>query len=190
MIATTIATGNKEHFYLNRTARMLFQQHDPEFLRLSADMQESQKKAEEQSKILNSHIASGEGILPAQLHGMKLLHEVLHYVLSKTAARRNPALLADVRRTFEESLPERDTARYLNRFLESFPTAGIFSGTEKTDVFLQEKANREEVLEESLLVWLNNQNPALDRLSAYISDKKLREENLAHLGTLVSVRKP
>lgn len=177
MIATTIATGNKEHFYLNRTARLLFQQHDPEFLRLPADMQESQKKAEEQSKILNSHIAPGEGILPAQLHGMKLLHEVLHYVLSKTAARCNPVLLADVRRTFEESLPERDTARYLNRFLESFPTAGLFSGTEKTDVFLQEKANREEVLEESLLVWLNNQNPALDRLTAFISDRKLREEN-------------
>jgi len=176
MITTTI-TGNKEHFYLNRAARALFQQHDPEFLRLPGDMQESQKKAEEQSKIINSHMASGEAILPAQLHGMKLLHEVLHYVLSKTAARRNPALLGDVRKNFEASLPERDTTSYLHRFLESFPTTGIFSGTERMETFLQDRTNREEVLEESLLIWLNNQNPALDRLSAFISDRGLREEN-------------
>jgi len=177
MITTTIAAGNKEHFYLNRTARTLFQKHDPEFLRLPANMQESQKKAEEQSRIFNNHIGSAESILPAQLHGMKLLHEVLHHVVSKTAARRNPGLLGEIRRNFEESLPEVDTTKYLHRFLESFPTKGIFCGDERMETFLQDAVNREKVLEESLLVWLNNQNPALDRLSVFISDQALRQEN-------------
>jgi glycosidase len=177
MITTTISTGNKEHFYLNRAARTLFQQHDPEFLSLPEDLRESQKKAEEQSIILNNHIAQGEAILPAQLHGMKLLHEVLHFVLSKTSALRNPALLGDVRKGFEDSLPEQDITSYLNRFLESFPTKSIYCGAERMEDFLRDTGNREKVFEESLLVWLNNQNPALDRFSPFISDRKLREEH-------------
>lgn len=174
-------SGIKEHFYVNRPTRSLFHLNDPDFLRLPADMHESQKKAEEQSRILNAHLSerkseTAETILPAQFHGMKLLHEVLHYVLSKTAAVRNPALFATIRKSFEETLPEQDSLRYLNRFLDSFPTQGIYIGVERTENFLRNPENREEVIEESLLVWLNNQNPAFDRFSAFISDRDLRGE--------------
>lgn len=80
--------GSKEHFYVNRHTRALFHQHDPGFLQLPADMHESQQKADEQSKILTRSLSERqqeevEPILPAQFHGMKLLHEVMHFVLSK-----------------------------------------------------------------------------------------------------------
>ncbi|NTV20729.1 MAG: alpha-amylase [Chlorobium limicola] len=173
--------GSKEHFYVNRHTRALFHQHDPGFLQLPADMHESQQKADEQSKILTRSLSERqqeevEPILPAQFHGMKLLHEVMHFVLSKTVALRNPALLANVRKSFEESTPEQNTSRYLHRFLESFPPIQIYNGSLKTGEFLENPVNRELVIEESLLVWLNNQNPALDRFSSFISDRHLREE--------------
>lgn len=173
--------GHKEHFYVNRLTRALFHSDDPDFLSISTNRQESQKKAENQSERLNRHLAEDplsrrEAVSPAQLHGMKLLHEMLHYVLSKASSLKNSALLTTVREKFEESHPQQEREQYLRKFLDCFPPRDIYSGAEQPDEFLWNAGKSEAVFEESLLIWLNNQNPAFERFSAFISDSTLRKE--------------
>ncbi|WP_076792041.1 alpha-amylase family glycosyl hydrolase [Chlorobium sp. KB01] len=172
---------NKEHFYVNRNARELFHLTDPEFLSLPSAGKESFIKAEKQALVINDYLKkkSGEGlkpVLPAQLHGMKLLHELFHYVMTRSMASRQPDLLEKVYNKLGTELDGMPPEEYMNRFISAFPTQKIYCGFETPADWLNRQENRSEVLEESFLVWLNNQNPALDQFSELLTDHALMRE--------------
>ncbi|EAT59083.1 Alpha amylase, catalytic region [Chlorobium ferrooxidans DSM 13031] len=172
---------NKEHFYVNRNARDLFHLTDPEFLSLPAGGRESFIKAEKQAAIINDFLKkkSGDGlkpVLPAQLHGMKLLHELFHYVMTRAMAARQPDLLEKVYNNLEAELSRTQSEEYLTRFVSAFPTREIYDAFETPSEWLNRPGNRAGVLEESFLVWLNNQNPALDQFSELLTDRALMRE--------------
>lgn len=118
---------NKEHFYVNRKARQLFHLTDPEFLSLPVSGQESLKTSERQAAILNDFLKNQKGadtkpVLPAQFHGMKLLHTLFHTIMTKAIAARQPNFLDNVYRTLIELLSREQSEQYLNRFITTFPT--------------------------------------------------------------------
>ncbi len=173
---------NKEHFYVNRNARELFHLTDPEFLSLPSSGHESFRKAEEQALVINDYLKQKLGseakpVLPAQLHGMKLLHELFHYVMTRAMTWRQPDLLDKVYGQLSEELSAERSAQYLNRFIKAFPTQKIYCGFETAAEWLNGENKRAEVLEESFLVWLNNQNPALDQFSDLLTDHSLMRED-------------
>ena len=172
---------NKEHFYVNRNARELFHLTDPEFLSLPASGQESFKKAEKQASIINAFLKKTKGtetkpVLPAQFHGMKLLHELFHYVMSSSMAVRQPALLENAYGEFEKDLSRKQSTEYLSRFISAFPTQQIYAGSEAPLHWLSHQNNKTYLLEESFLVWLNSQNPALDQFSDLLTDQQVMRE--------------
>lgn len=172
----------KEHFYVNRNARELFHLTDPEFLSLPAAGQESVRTTERQAAIINDFLKKQKGteakpILPAQLHGMKLLHELFHSIMTKAITARQPYFLENVYGVLNEELSPEQSEQYLKRFINTFPTQNIFAGTETSADWLKEQGNKTKVLEESFLVWLNNQNPALEQFSDLLTDEKLTGEN-------------
>ena len=173
---------NKEHFYVNRKARELFHLTDPEFLSLPDSAQESLKTSERQAAVINDFLIKQKGadtkpVLPAQLHGMKLLHALFHTVMSKAISLRQPNFLDNVYGTLTELLSSKQSEQYLNRFITSFPTQNIYAGTESPSEWLKQQNNKTDVLEESFLVWLNNQNPALEQFSDLLTDETLTKES-------------
>ncbi|TCD48839.1 alpha-amylase family glycosyl hydrolase [Chlorobium sp. N1] len=171
----------KEHFYVNRKARQLFHLTDPDFLSLPATGSGSLRAAERQAAVINDYLkkeqqGAAKPILPAQLHGMKLLHELFHFVMARSIARREPDLLEKAYGRFSRELSEEQSAAYLARFLTTFPTTGVFTGAESPADALSRPEERINLVEESFLVWLNNQNPALEPFSALISDSELRRQ--------------
>ena len=178
---------NKEHFYVNRNARELFHLSDPEFLSLPSSGQESFKKAEKQAAIINDFLKKRKGdeakpVLPAQFNGMKLLHELFHYIMTSSIAARQPALLENAYGKLEAELSKEQSSEYLTRFLSAFPTQKIYSGSETPSDWLTEQNNKKNLLEESFLVWLNTQNPALDQFSDLLTDQRvMREEGYRKL---------
>jgi len=177
-----VVLQNKEHFYVNRNARELFHLTDPEFLSLPAAGQESVRTTERQAAIINDFLKKQKGpeakpILPAQLHGMKLLHELFHSIMTKAITARQPDFLENVYGVLNEELSAEQSEHYLKRFISTFPTQNIFAGTETSADWLKEQGNKTKVLEESFLVWLNNQNPALEQFSDLLTDEKLTGEN-------------
>ncbi len=172
----------KEHFYVNRIARKLFHLTDPEFLSLPISGQESLKTSERQTAIINDFLKKQKGVdtkqvLPAQFHGMKLLHAMLHSIMTTVIASQQPNFLQNVYGALNDVISEEQSEQYLNQFISSFPTQNIYTGIEKPAEWLKQQKNKLEVLEESFLVWINNQNPALELFSDLLTDKKLTKEN-------------
>ena len=178
---------NKEHFYVNRKARELFHLTDPEFLSLPVSAQESLKQSERQTAVINDFLIKQKGVdtkpvLPAQLHGMKLLHALFHTIMSKAISLRQPNFLDNVYGSLIELLSSKQSEQYLNRFITSFPTQKIYAGAESPAEWLKKQNNKTDVLEESFLVWLNNQNPALEQFSDLLTDETLTKElSLIHI---------
>jgi glycosidase len=173
---------NKEHFYVNRNARELFHLTDPEFLSLPASGQESVKTSERQSAVINDYLKKVKGadakpVLPAQFLGMKLLHALFHSIMTKAIALRQPDFLEKVYGTLNKELSPKQSEEYLKQFITTFPTQTIYAGTETPSGWLNEHENRKHVLEESFLVWLNNQNPALEQFSDLLTDETLNRES-------------
>lgn len=172
---------NKEHFYVNRKARQLFHLTDPDFLALPSVGPDSLRTAEKQASIINEYLKKEKGeavkpVLPAQFHGMKLLHELFHFVMARAIARREPDMLEKAYRRFSDEISLEQSDQYLARFLSTFPTIKIFTGSETPAEALQQNSLRLNLLEESFLVWLNNQNPALEPFSLLLSDSELMRQ--------------
>ncbi|NTW11111.1 MAG: hypothetical protein HGA26_07110, partial [Chlorobiaceae bacterium] len=168
----------REHFYANRTARELFHLFDPEFLSLQQSAKEGHLKTEKQAAIINEFLKKEKGadakpVLPAQLHGMKLLHELFHYIFSYAAASRQPDLLERVYHRFESELSARKSSEYLVKFLEAFPPREVFDGNETARGWLGKGKNKTGVVEESFMVWLNKSNPALEPFGEFLFDRKV-----------------
>lgn len=173
--------SNKEHFYVNRKARAHFHLTDPDFLSLPPAGPEAMKRSERQAALFNDYIRREQGeqareVLPAQLHGMKLLHEVFHYIIGRALRSREPRMLDNAWQRFSRELDETRSAQTLTRVLTAFPTQRIWCGFETPAEWSAHEANRNEALEESFLIWLNTNNPALDQFSGLINDPLLTEE--------------
>lgn len=174
-MSTKTKSQAKEHFYINRTARDLYHLDDPAVLSLPADRHEALQQAEVLTESINRRItllkgADAKKLLPAQFHGMKLLHEMFHHILTKVDTLSSAAL----------SFAERDTSAwhtraYLSGFLDLFPPSELYRSPTKTEKFLNTTTNLLNAIEESYLVWLNNQNPALEPFSDLLTDSELRE---------------
>ncbi len=175
------AVQSKEHFYVNRNARKLFHLTDPEFLALPATGPESFKKAEKQTGIINDYLIKQKGteakpVLPAQFNGMKLLHELFHYVMTSSMAARQPTLLENAYVKFETEISKEQSTEYLTRFVTAFPTEKVYAGSETPISWLNIQNNKKYLFEESFLVWLNSQNPALDQFSDLLTDQNVMKE--------------
>lgn len=173
----TIETRNsgKEHFYINRNARDLYHLEDLAVLSLSHDRREALKQAEKLADAINQRIVMLKGsdakqLLPAQLHGMKLLHEVFHHILSRAAG-----LAANAISIAERSTSPWLTREYLASFLDHFPPQDLYRTTKKATQYLESGSNLHSALEEAYLVWLNNQNPAMEQFFDLLSDRDLRK---------------
>ena len=167
--------STKEHFYINRIARDRYHLDDPDLLRLPVHRREAMVLAERQTEAINGRLALVEGeqakkILPAQFHGMKLLHELFHQIIEKITGLPKLAL-----GHLDRETSRWHTLEYLGDFVESFPPHAVYRSGTTTEEYLQAAGNLPDALEEAFLVWVNNQNPALEQFSALLSDHELQK---------------
>ncbi|UWX57941.1 alpha-amylase family glycosyl hydrolase [Chlorobaculum sp. MV4-Y] len=172
-MSTDSRTSAKEHFYINRVARDRYHLDDPDLLRLPGDRREAMAQSERQTETINQRLRLIEGdgakpLLPAQFHGMKLLHELQHHVIDKVSGLHTQALAV-----LDSEASNWNAAEYLGRFVKRFPAGEIYHSKTAAETWLKSPANRSNALEEVYLVWLNNRNPALKQFAELISDQEL-----------------
>ena len=177
-------TGNplqKEHFYITRQALIDLDLTQGWFPELLSNRHSALEQAEQQTNSINRRLKKRYGdkaklLLPAQFHGMKLLHATSHLIMSRVVAKRNPGFLSLVEISAQRELAETGFSDYLEKFISLFPPSRVFKGTQTKREYLVSASNRQTALEESLFVWLQNQNPALDQFSFLLTDETLRTE--------------
>ncbi|MBC7186973.1 MAG: alpha-amylase [Calditrichaeota bacterium] len=112
-----------------------------------------------------------------QLNAMGLIDEILHYVAGLFRAQVNREVCAQALLWLEERLGAETVAQTLRRFVDEFPPLAVYKGEMAAEEFLQGESqgvpNRELALEEMLLLWLANVNPAFSPFLELFDDSSL-----------------
>ena len=125
-----------------------------------------------------------------ELNAMGLIDEVLHLVVADYR-RNNPGVMARALAGLERSLGAGSLAELLSVFVTDFPPTPIYRGELTVAEYLTGAtggvAHREVAIEELLLLWLANSNPAFVPFRELFDDTPLRKRT-AYLQTIDGLR--
>jgi glycosidase len=125
----------------------------------------------------------GRGLDPAravhagELNAMGLLDEILHAVVAEYRTQVNPLAMRAALGFVEDRVGVASLAASLEAFADRFPTAQAAADGQTAAAYLEGTtdgvANREIALEELLMLWLSNANPALAPFEELFDDAPL-----------------
>ena len=100
-----------------------------------------------------------------QINAMGLIDEIFHHIIALYRARANPALYVNLLEKLEKDIGRRKLNAALRSFLKEFPPQPVYQGQMDVSAFMQAETdgipNRAAAVEELLMLWLANRNPAL-----------------------------
>ena len=103
----------------------------------------------------------------AQLQAMTVIHEAMHRVIDEHRERDGASIFGEALRALEGEVGPAALEEALRAQAAEFPVASVFRGDVEVDRYLESQTgrqpHREVVLEELLLLWLSNRNPAFVR---------------------------
>ncbi|MCL1817456.1 MAG: alpha-amylase family glycosyl hydrolase [Spirochaetaceae bacterium] len=127
-----------------------------------------------------------------QLHAMGLIDEVFHYVVKLYREQFGADVFSRACAAVSSSCGEKELSACLLRFVREFPPLAVHKGQMSAEEYLAGKtggtSNREVALEEMLMLYLANDNPAFAPFGEFFDDTGLRGET-AYLGIIGEVKK-
>jgi glycosidase len=112
-----------------------------------------------------------------QINAMGLIDEILHYISGLYRRQQNPRILDQALTFLEKKLGKDTVDTVLLRFVERFPPVTVYQGNQQVSGYLQgtthDLSHREETLEELIMLWLANQNPAFSQFLELFDDASL-----------------
>jgi hypothetical protein len=177
-------------FHVSRAVRSKFDVHDLLFNyagnAIFANLSATREFAR---KVNEARAASGESgaiLHPGALFAMGLIDELSHALVARYRKTLDPAVLADALRFFAAREPDPSVLDHLLlTFTEQFPNSTVYGGRQTASEWLasatpahevgapQPMPNREAALEELLLLWLANINPAFAPFKEFFDDRPL-----------------
>ncbi len=170
------------HFHISRKGRDLYQLEDRFFSIRGNVVFTNFAACQEFSAKINARrkargMSDRELVRTAEVFASALLHEVFHFVIAVYVEDVNPDAFAKCERWVQGEFGKETTASFLQRFVDEFPTMTVYRGDETVEQYLARTSdgtpNSQVALEELMLVWLENQNPALNQLEDLIDDEPL-----------------
>jgi len=117
-----------------------------------------------------------------QINAMGLIDEILHYVVGLYRDQRNPEAMARALNWLYERLGREAVDTALHRFADEFPPSAVYRGEIALEDYLEDETdgipNRQIILEEMLMLWLANVNPAFAPFLELFDDATLEKETV------------
>src|SRR3990172_3139377 len=105
-----------------------------------------------------------QAIRAGQINALGLIDEILHYVVNLYRRQVNPELMGQALEQLYDRIGQKEVDETLRKFSEKFPPVAVYRREiDLTDYLKGESAevpNHQLALEEMLLLWLANMNPA------------------------------
>ncbi|HOW45877.1 MAG TPA: alpha-amylase family glycosyl hydrolase [Candidatus Aminicenantes bacterium] len=124
--------------------------------------------------------AAASPVRAGALNAMGLIDEILHHVAALYAAQVRPGAFRELLAELEKKAGAGEARRALLRFCRDFPPLDLQQGRISPEEYLlgtvQGVPNREVVLEEMLLLWLANANPAFAPFRELFADSELSRD--------------
>jgi glycosidase len=116
------------------------------------------------------------------INAMGLIDEILHYVIGLYRRQVNPQVMAQALDWLKERVGSREVERALALFAADFPPLDVYKGSLSLADYLAGSTdgtpNQQVVLEELVMLWLSNKNPAFGPYEELFDDGRLSEETL------------
>lgn len=131
-----------------------------------------------------------QAVRASDINAMGLIDEVLHAMVAHYRQEVNPDLNQQALTWLGQQLGANSTAQTLRLFAELFPPAAVYRGDIDLDTYLAGETaglhHFEITLEETLMLWLANENPAFTPFLELFADDDLEqhtpyEQIIAHL---------
>lgn len=114
---------------------------------------------------------------PGELNAMGLIDEALHVVVEQFRRQRDPRAMLDTLSWFGSRLGDEALDRTLLGFVECFPAVSVYRGKEAPSEWLARATagvpHRAVAMEELIILWLANLNPAFRRFRELFDDEPL-----------------
>ncbi|MCX7681476.1 MAG: alpha-amylase family glycosyl hydrolase [Anaerolineae bacterium] len=123
-----------------------------------------------------------QAVRAGQINALGLIDEILHYVVALYRRQKNPALMRQALEWLEARLGREAVEAALRRFTEEFPPLAVYTRQMSVDEYLEGESegipNRQIALEEMMMLWLSNVNPACAPFQELFDDTALRKETV------------
>lgn len=120
-----------------------------------------------------------QAVKASQINAMGLIDEVLHQVVALYRQQRNPQAIAQALAWLEARLGAQQVDAVLRVFADDFPTVAVYRKGMDVESYLQGETegvpNRQVVLEEMVMLWLANLNPAFAPFMELFDDTRLEQ---------------
>ncbi|HVO41273.1 MAG TPA: alpha-amylase family glycosyl hydrolase, partial [Aggregatilineales bacterium] len=114
-----------------------------------------------------------QAVQASQINAMALIHGITQYMFRQYCQQQNPHMMTEAMARLEGQLGEKVVRDALAHFIDDFPAMTVYLGQIDRQKFLAEPQNREWALEELVLLWLSNMNPAFSPYLELFDDDDL-----------------
>jgi glycosidase len=174
-------------FHLSRKARDAYQFSDAFFSLRGTTVFENFRAAQLFAEKINEKRQATDDLRRApvratEIYAMGLLHEIFHFVVRVYERDRNPETFQKCDGYLKVALGSSALQEFLLRFSYDFPSQSVYRYAESVEAYLlgqtDQTPNRSIVLEEVMLLYLDNENPAFTPIRELIDDQELRRETI------------
>ena len=112
-----------------------------------------------------------------QVNAMGLIDEIFHHIFHLYREQKNPDVLHELLLYLEQQFTPEGIDTFLKEFVEEYPPLDVYKDNIDADSYLASKtlgiSHREFVLEELIMLWLSEANPALDNYRDLFAETNL-----------------
>jgi glycosidase len=169
------------HFHIRRSARERYH-FEPGLFSTSGnvilpDFRAARVFAQKINEVREAAKYPERGVKAGHINAMGLIDEIYHFILRLYEESANPGVFARARGHLEKESGKKETQTVLQKFGELFPPRDVHAGSKEVKDFLDEqtgpKPNSEILLEEVILLYFANINPAFSPFKELFDDAEL-----------------
>ncbi len=110
-----------------------------------------------------------------QIYAMGLIDEILHFVFNQYRNEIYPNALVDAYTALQKDVGSEKLMQLLTVFCDEFPPVDVYARRTSISEYLLSEENRLATLEEIILLWLANANPAFMQYGEFFDDTFLQK---------------
>lgn len=121
-----------------------------------------------------------QAVRAGHINAMGLIDEIMHYLLGRYKEQVNPKVMEKALRWLENRVGREAIDKCLLRFIDEFPPLVVYRGEMQPEEYLRASSenipNRQIALEELIMLWLANLNPAFSTYLELFDDTHLEKD--------------
>ncbi len=123
-----------------------------------------------------------QAVKAGQINALGLMDEIFHHVTALYLQQRNPQAFSKALQFLTEKFGNAEVEHLLLNFIQEFPPLSVYLGQVTPEEYLEGDTegvpNREALVEELMMLWITNQNPATSPFVELFDDDRLASNTI------------